>query len=93
MGKLKELNDVVDIAKEIMKKDKNIIKVENSLDALYKIASLKRDLNKIPVVAITGSVGKTSTKDLVANVVAQKYKICKNIRGFFYILPKNSRFL
>ena len=27
MGKLKELNDVVDIAKEIMKKDKNIIKV------------------------------------------------------------------
>ena len=53
-------------------KDKAIIEVEDTLEALYKLASYKRDLYNIPVIAITGSVGKTSTKDLVANVVAQK---------------------
>src|SRR5699024_1759488 len=35
--------------------------------------------NNIPVVAITGSVGKTSTKDMVASVVSQKYKTLKTI--------------
>ncbi len=59
--------------------DKVIIQVEDTLQALYKLASYKREIYNVPVVAITGSVGKTSTKDLVANVVAQKYKICKTI--------------
>ncbi len=59
--------------------DKVIIEVEDTLQALYKLASYKRDTYDVPVIAITGSVGKTSTKDLVANVVAQKYKICKTI--------------
>ena len=56
-----------------------IIEVEDTLQALYKLASYKRDIYNVPVIAITGSVGKTSTKDLVSNVVAQKYKICKTI--------------
>ena len=59
--------------------DKVIIEVEDTLQALYKLASYKRDAHNVPVIAITGSVGKTSTKDLVANVVAQKYKICRTI--------------
>lgn len=59
--------------------DKTIIKVENTLEALYKIAKYKRSLYDIPVIAITGSVGKTSTKDIVANVVSQKYKTLKTI--------------
>ena len=60
-------------------KGKTIIKVENTLEALYKIASYKRSLYDIPVIAITGSVGKTSTKDIIANVVNQKYKTLKTI--------------
>ena len=60
-------------------KNKNIIKVEDTLESLYKIASYKRDLYDIPVVAITGSVGKTSTKDIVANVISKKYKTLKTI--------------
>lgn len=60
-------------------KGKNIIKVENTLEALYKIANCKRNKYNIPVIGITGSVGKTSTKDMVANVVAQKYKTLKTI--------------
>ena len=57
---------------------KTIIKVENTIDALQKLATYKRSLyNNIPVIAITGSVGKTSTKDMIANVVNQKYKVLK----------------
>ena len=69
----------VEIENEKLKKwtDKNIIKVENTLEALYKIARYKRNLYDIPVIAITGSVGKTSTKDIVANVVSKKYKTLK----------------
>ena len=59
--------------------NKTIIKVEDTMQALYEIASYKREINNIPVVAITGSVGKTSTKDMVASVVSQKYKTLKTI--------------
>ena len=54
-----------------------IVLVENTVKALQKIAAYKRSLYNIPVVAITGSVGKTSTKDIVASVIAQKYKVLK----------------
>ena len=66
----------VKIEDEKLKKwaDKNIIKVEDTLEALYNLARYKRSLYNIPVIAITGSVGKTSTKDIVANVVSKKYK-------------------
>ena len=71
----------VEVTKEEKEKFKGkvIVKVENTLDALYEIAKYKRSLYDIPVVAITGSVGKTSTKDIVANVVGQKYKTLKTI--------------
>ena len=58
-------------------KDKVIIKVEDTLKALHNIAKYKRSMYNIPVIAITGSVGKTSTKDMIANVVAQKYLTLK----------------
>ena len=58
-------------------KDKTVIKVEDTLNALYEIAKYKRSLYDIPVVAITGSVGKTSTKDIIASVVGTKYKTLK----------------
>ena len=69
----------VDISSENKEKwaNKNIIKVKDTLEALYSIARYKRSLYDIPVIAITGSVGKTSTKDIVANVVAKKYKTLK----------------
>lgn len=71
----------IDFSKENLEKfnGKTIIKVQNTLEALYKIATYKRKINDIPVVAITGSVGKTSTKDIVASVISQKYKTLKTI--------------
>ena len=48
MGKLKELNDVVDIAKEIMKKDKNIgwlVAIEEAKKILFKDKEVKTDID------------------------------------------------
>ena len=56
---------------------KIIIEVVNSVNALQQIAKYKRSLYDIPVIGITGSVGKTSTKDLVASVMSQKYNTLK----------------
>ena len=58
-------------------KGKTIIEVKDSINALQKIAEYKRKLYDIPVIAVTGSVGKTSTKDIIASVMSQKYKVLK----------------
>ncbi len=62
---------------EIKKSNVTIIQVLNTLKALQEIATYKRMQYNIPVVAVTGSVGKTSTKDLIASVVSQKYNTLK----------------
>ena len=74
------VSEISEEQKELEKyADKNIIQVKDTLEALYEIAKLKRSFYQIPVIAITGSVGKTSTKDIVANVVSQKYKTLKTM--------------
>lgn len=69
----------IEISKQEMEKysNKTIIKVNDTLNALYEIAKYKRSLYDIPIIAITGSVGKTSTKDVIASVVSTKYKTLK----------------
>ena len=58
-------------------KETSCILVENTIKALQEMASYKRDLYNIPVIAITGSVGKTSTKDIVASVVSTEFNVLK----------------
>jgi UDP-N-acetylmuramoyl-tripeptide--D-alanyl-D-alanine ligase len=58
-------------------KNRGVILVENSITSIQKLAHYKRKLYNIPVIAITGSVGKTSTKDIVASVLSKKYKVLK----------------
>ena len=58
-------------------KNKFIIIVENVVNALQELAAYKRSLYNIPVIGITGSVGKTSTKDIIASVMSTKYKVLK----------------
>ena len=69
----------VEISREVLKKypDATIVLVENTVKCLQELAEYKRNMCNIPVVAITGSVGKTSTKDMVASVLSQKYKVLK----------------
>ena len=57
--------------------NKSIILVENSVISLGKLASYVRDNFKYPVIAITGSSGKTSTKDIVYSVLSHKYNAHK----------------
>lgn len=54
---------------------KKIIKVENCLQALTDLALFHREQMKIPVLAITGSNGKTTTKELIASVLSKKFKL------------------
>lgn len=72
-------NTEVDIEKLQKWEGKALIQVEDTLQALHKIATAKRDLygEDFPLIGITGSVGKTSTKDMVASVISQKYKTLK----------------
>ncbi len=60
-------------------KRKTIIKVKDTIKAIQDIASYKRSLYNIPVIGITGSVGKTSTRDLIASVVSQRYKTLSTV--------------
>lgn len=64
--------------KDIRDKTGAVIKVENTLEALGEIAKEYLSMYRIPVVGVTGSVGKTSTKDMIAGVLSGKYNILKS---------------
>ena len=58
------------------------IKVEDTLRAFWDLARAYRQRFDIPVVAITGSVGKTTTKDIVAAVLGTRYRVLKTEGNF-----------
>ncbi len=53
------------------------LEVNNSIKALGKIAVFHRLKFKIPIIAVTGSNGKTTTKDMVARVLAERFRVLK----------------
>jgi UDP-N-acetylmuramoyl-tripeptide--D-alanyl-D-alanine ligase len=62
------------IDEEVPGMDKNYTLVPDVLDALQKLANYHRRQLNIPVLAITGSNGKTTTKELIYSVLKKKYK-------------------
>ncbi|NFV12150.1 UDP-N-acetylmuramoyl-tripeptide--D-alanyl-D-alanine ligase [Clostridium sp. FAM 1755] len=68
--------------KEKINKSSYVVKVENTNKALLDLAKYYKSKLGIKVVAITGSTGKTSTKDLVAAVLSEKYKVFKTEGNF-----------
>lgn len=58
------------------------ILVDSTAEAIQDIAGLYRRELAIPVVGITGSVGKTSTKEMIAAVLSQKYRVLKTAGNF-----------
>lgn len=56
---------------------KPCIVVENPLQALQAFAAHHRAQYAIPVIAITGSCGKTTTKDLLASLLSTRYRTVK----------------
>jgi len=55
-----------------------IIKVKDTLKALQDIAAYHRSKFSIPIIGVTGSSGKTTTKDMIASVLSQELNTLKN---------------
>lgn len=55
-----------------------LLKVPNSLQALQQVAAFWRRQHNVRVVGVTGSVGKTTTKELIAAVLARRYVTLKS---------------
>ena len=58
------------------------IRVDSTAEAIQKIAGFYRRALGIPMVGITGSVGKTSTKEMIAAVLSRKYRVLKTAGNF-----------
>lgn len=66
---------------EIIGEDINIIEVENTEFALGDIAKYYKSKFDIPYIGVTGSVGKTSTRDMIYATVSSQYKTLKNMKN------------
>ena len=49
--------------------------VENTLDCLQQVARIHRETFTIPFIGLTGSNGKTTTKELIREILTQKYRV------------------
>lgn len=58
------------------------ILVASTLLAIKKIAEYYRQQLDVKVIGITGSVGKTSTKEMIASVLSKKYQVLKTLGNF-----------
>ena len=62
------------VSKNCTENSERIIPVEDPLKALQKLARLHRDHFEIPVIGLTGSNGKTTTKELINAVLSSEYE-------------------
>ncbi|MFY1047113.1 UDP-N-acetylmuramoyl-tripeptide--D-alanyl-D-alanine ligase [Chryseobacterium sp. GP-SGM7] len=61
--------------KDFENSDKNILYVSSTLKFLQELAIYHRNQLNIPIIGLTGSNGKTTTKELIHAVLSQKYKV------------------
>ena len=61
--------------------DKTVLIANDTKKVLKQLAIYKRSLFKGVVIGVTGSVGKTSTKEMIFNVLSPKYKVLKTIKN------------
>ena len=55
-----------------------VIKVDSTIDSLFLLGKYFRNLYNIPLIGITGSNGKTTTKELISYILESKYNVLKN---------------
>jgi len=76
--------NVIDLRQEPIDSEEYLLKlplclrVEDTLDALQTFAAHWRSKHNIRTIGITGSVGKTTTKELTAALLSQEFKVLKN---------------
>lgn len=71
---LDRIDETLDVNKY---NDCTIILVEDTVKCMQTLAQYIRSQINLPIVAVTGSVGKTSTKEMISSVLEQKYKVLK----------------
>ena len=64
--------------KIVYSNDITVLRVRNTTRALGQIAAWHRKQFNIPIIAVTGSTGKTTTKEMIASVLAKRFKVLKN---------------
>ncbi|MFH1577430.1 MAG: UDP-N-acetylmuramoyl-tripeptide--D-alanyl-D-alanine ligase [Candidatus Margulisiibacteriota bacterium] len=64
------------------KKGAAVLEVKNGLKALQVLAAHHRSKFNIPIIGVTGSVGKTTTKDMIAAVLSQELTTLKNEENY-----------
>ena len=69
---------LIDKNHEFYKKDISLIEVNDTLLALGSLARFYLDKFNVDLIGVTGSVGKTSTRDIIYSVLNEKYKTLKN---------------
>ena len=74
--------DEIKFEEALLNKKTAVIKVADTRKALLNLAKFYMNKLSLKVVGITGSTGKTSTKDLVAAVLGEKFKVFKTLGNF-----------
>jgi UDP-N-acetylmuramoyl-tripeptide--D-alanyl-D-alanine ligase len=59
-----------------------VLRVEDTLDAMQRVARAAREMWAGSVVGVTGSAGKTTTKDVIAEMLATQMKTAKTVGNF-----------
>ena len=77
-----EKGAILAFSEKKLQTDKPYILIESCFCAIKAFAKYYRSLFNIPIIGITGSAGKTTTKDIVASVLAQKFKTLKTMGNF-----------
>src|SRR5690554_2761387 len=73
---------LIDNLNKTLPKGVHTIVTGNTLTALQDLAAWYLKLFSLPIIAITGSTGKTTTKDMISSVLSQKFKVLKTQGNF-----------
>ncbi|MFH1386165.1 MAG: UDP-N-acetylmuramoyl-tripeptide--D-alanyl-D-alanine ligase [bacterium] len=68
--------------KDALAKGAFVVETKDGLTALHQLAAYHRSKFDLPVIAITGSVGKTTTKDMLASILSQAMPTLKNEQNY-----------
>lgn len=70
----------INIPIEVINKysNRNIIVVNDTAKFIVQVGKKKRESINVPIIAVTGSVGKTSTRNIIASVLESKYRVLKS---------------
>ncbi|MBN3033190.1 MAG: UDP-N-acetylmuramoyl-tripeptide--D-alanyl-D-alanine ligase [Candidatus Saganbacteria bacterium] len=66
----------------VLKKGGLVLDVKDGLKALQTLAACHRSKFNIPVIGVTGSVGKTTTKEMIASIISREMPVLKNEENF-----------